>query len=162
MFRNFFYCLKNWVQNCNLIGENCLLDAFLFFFIIHAVPLLSAYMHQYLLLNCLCFSWCGANLDSNVLNFLGCKYRLISTIRKPYDSFFFTPSRTFLNESWRLGWTHFNIFKKEAISCSFFIFNHSHSQMDTTRNPSAVSACFFSFVIFRIAAKKFFLWGVFL
>ena len=42
-------------------------------------------------------------------------------MRKPYNFFLFIPSRIFLNKSWRLGWTHFNLFNKRS---NFLLFLH--------------------------------------
>ena len=81
----------------------------------------------------------------------------MSTIRKPYKLSFQMSSTIFLKLNFRLSVTDFGVFSKQETSGYFLIFNHSHSLISNTRNPSSSNFFLLSAVFFRISS-----WGMFL
>ena len=77
----------------------------------------------------------------------------MSTIRKPYKLLFRRPSNIFSKVNFYFGVTDFKVFKKRETSGYFLIFNHSHSLISTTRNPSSFNL----FLLFFVSS-----WGMFL
>ena len=83
----------------------------------------------------------------------------MSTIRKPYQLSFQMPSNIFSKVNFYLGVTDFNVFKKRETSGCFLIFNHSHTLISTTRNPSSSKLFLLFFVSSRIFSWEVFLRG---